>query len=676
MGSAYTLNPVYIRLKKLFIPTLERLCTISPDNVIDHQQDKYIWSKIRDGISEIDITKQSEDSINIYLKACDEAINGFVICFNAIKDNHKPLETPLSPMNKIRKLAGNMLLYIGDLMRYKLKAAKKAKIAIDQAKAQDEVLQTYMDAKFHYPFEGKIYNQLALILVEAKDSLGCMYYFVRCIFCEVPFICAQETLVKHFEKINLKYGDMVRIWSRPFASKTGSKPLKTEPNDDDIKNAGDEFWISFFRLLGIIFNKIDCDKCKEVNVYVVSKLKAYLEIFLAIKTEKLRKIHIENLSNIVLLMIFAVHFSTFGPLDKNAMTAPKRKYTNKQALENDTGLISLNTLSEILGILSSIIIIDKSETYSIVLPLCYWLSLNTELREHLWAKHKAVKRCLSTVYRTLMKIEFEETIIVQITNMLSDDYKYIGFVPLDDIILNKDKIKIDEDIERKVRLALIKTLLSKMDWEISESELKEEIKRMPNENFFKGDSSEVEKIHDQVSQVKNQPKLEKPLIVIDVQNVAMKYGNGIFLCKGIEISLNFWKNRHHEVVGFMPDYLLNDKEIARLIKLREENPSAAKASKIPDDVNYLKNLHKKGIIVTTPPQDYDDSYCIEYAKKNKGYMVTNDKFRDHINSFDNKERKNAESLWIKRNRIGFAFKGDEFLPNPDAEFFKIYGEDD
>ena len=198
----------------------------------------------------------------------------------------------------------------------------------------------------------------------------------------------------------------------------------------------------------------------------------------------------------------------------------------------------------------------------------------------------------------------------------------------------------------------------------------------PNENFFKGDSMEVEKIHDQLSQVKNQPKLEKPLIVIDVQNVAMKYGNGIFLCKGIEISLNFWKNRHHEVVGFMPDYLLNDKEIARLIKLREENPSAAKASKIPDDVNYLKNLHKKGIIVTTPPQDYDDSYCIEYAKKNKGYMVTNDKFRDHINSFDNKERKNAESLWIKRNRIGFAFKGDEFLPNPDAEFFKIYGEDE
>ena len=154
----------------------------------------------------------------------------------------------------------------------------------------------------------------------------------------------------------------------------------------------------------------------------------------------------------------------------------------------------------------------------------------------------------------------------------------------------------------------------------------------------------------------------------------MRHGDGKFSCKGIEIVVEFWVSRGHKVVGFVPDYLLDEGKVAELAKLYKANPGSSKASKIPDNVPLLKELNKKGIVVKTPSQDYDDTYCIEYAKKHGAYIVTNDKFREHVEKILEGERKKAERLWIKQHRIGFAFRADEFLPNPDSDFFKVYGE--
>ena len=41
-------------------------------------------------------------------------------------------------------------------------------------------------------------------------------------------------------------------------------------------------------------------------------------------------------------------------------------------------------------------------------------------------------------------------------------------------------------------------------------------------------------------------------------------------------------------------------------------------------------------MITTPGQDYDDSYCIQYARKQNAFIVTNDKFRDYIEQFKDK----------------------------------------
>lgn len=52
-----------------------------------------------------------------------------------------------------------------------------------------------------------------------------------------------------------------------------------------------------------------------------------------------------------------------------------------------------------------------------------------------------------------------------------------------------------------------------------------------------------------------------------------------------------------------------------------------RASRVPDDITLLRQLISQGLVVGTPPQDYDDSYCITYARLKDGYVVTNDLYR-------------------------------------------------
>jgi hypothetical protein len=93
---------------------------------------------------------------------------------------------------------------------------------------------------------------------------------------------------------------------------------------------------------------------------------------------------------------------------------------------------------------------------------------------------------------------------------------------------------------------------------------------------------------------------------------------------------------------------------------------------MPDNLDYLNELSEQHLVIKTPPQDYDDSYCIQYAKKHKAFIVTNDLFRDYLDKIvDNKQRE-TERMWIQETRISYTFNQDEFLPNSDAAFFKEF----
>ena len=103
----------------------------------------------------------------------------------------------------------------------------------------------------------------------------------------------------------------------------------------------------------------------------------------------------------------------------------------------------------------------------------------------------------------------------------------------------------------------------------------------------------------------------KPLIVLDAQNIAMRHGKDkFFSTKGIEIAVNFWSKNGHKVVSFLPDYLFDYDQVAVKKVIKEKGFGQVKASHIPDDVALLRKLRDEDYLISTPSQDYDDSYCI------------------------------------------------------------------
>lgn len=166
----------------------------------------------------------------------------------------------------------------------------------------------------------------------------------------------------------------------------------------------------------------------------------------------------------------------------------------------------------------------------------------------------------------------------------------------------------------------------------------------------------------------------KCLIVIDAPNVAMRHGmNQQFSSLGVRLAVDYFQSLGHRVVAFIPDYMLkNEKEqlAARRNQPRSANVTldnnSSNLSKIPDDIVMLRAMVREGVLVPTPPQDYDDSYCIQYAGLHNGCVVTNDLFRDHVQNMEGpRERKEAMRAWLKAHQISFTWVQNEFLPNPN-----------
>jgi len=91
-------------------------------------------------------------------------------------------------------------------------------------------------------------------------------------------------------------------------------------------------------------------------------------------------------------------------------------------------------------------------------------------------------------------------------------------------------------------------------------------------------------------------------------------------------------------------------------------------TQLPNDVKLLRDLVSQGLLIGTPPQDYDDSYCIRYAQSHGGYVVTNDMYRDHVSAIKDRQTRETQRNWTKSHLISYTFVGDEFLPNPNFNF--------
>ena len=81
---------------------------------------------------------------------------------------------------------------------------------------------------------------------------------------------------------------------------------------------------------------------------------------------------------------------------------------------------------------------------------------------------------------------------------------------------------------------------------------------------------------------------QKPLIVLDAQNVAMCHRVDVsFSWKGIRIAVNFWQRNGHSVIWFLLEYLLNHAAVGKNKKLQELGIKSTKVQKLPDIVATL-----------------------------------------------------------------------------------------
>ncbi|KDO29236.1 hypothetical protein SPRG_19902 [Saprolegnia parasitica CBS 223.65] len=165
------------------------------------------------------------------------------------------------------------------------------------------------------------------------------------------------------------------------------------------------------------------------------------------------------------------------------------------------------------------------------------------------------------------------------------------------------------------------------------------------------------------------PNDPKCLIVVDAANVAMRHGlNARFSCAGIRLVFDYYLARGHKVLAFLPDYLLRYESVGAQKRMAGAGYDVS-PSKLPDDVGLLQSMVLEGTVIATPPQDYDDSYCIQYAGRHDGCVVTNDLFRDHVDGLQGTgQQKAAMRQWLSAHCISFTWVGDEFLPNPDFRF--------
>lgn len=60
----------------------------------------------------------------------------------------------------------------------------------------------------------------------------------------------------------------------------------------------------------------------------------------------------------------------------------------------------------------------------------------------------------------------------------------------------------------------------------------------------------------------NQENRTKHLIILDGQNVAIRYGDTRFISKGIKLAIDYWVERGHQVHVLLPDYFFNKEEVA------------------------------------------------------------------------------------------------------------------
>ena len=630
------------------------------------------------------------------------------------------------------KYISNVLNFMGDIKKLKLILNKRfygfkdlINLEGDNKKDAEDAIKFFNYSLSNNLYNANVYNNLAFIYNEfLEDHLNSIYWYIR-------------GLTYAFQKSenNNKIRELLEKEFEIVRKLENKKKYVIQKNVDDItylKFDLEYFPILFCDVIGILFKNIDVDKLESHNDNLSILLTKILKNYSSISENF--KVNYEiygDWSKMLLLSIFAFHYtldnfnvnqnqisnneSNNNSILSSYSNEPERitlnnknnyllnfKLYNHNITSKMKGNIKLNvkeSLKLITQFSKCVITYMNESNYNLVekylIIFFYWLSLNYDIynliideEEKVYLKflnyylrnHNEISKFLMPQTKVTLDI-----IVEKINNyILPIETSFLCFSPIYRFFeLNKKpngNYNVQESKEKSIMNKLIlihfldlfglyqqndPTILAK--FHINKNVIPINIKNVSDINNIQ---QNVDKIKKQLIEknVINIEKKKKPLIVLDASNIAMRHGEqkNIYSTKGIKIAIDFFTKNGHQVISFLPDYLF-----------KEKDPFSKHSKKrvMPDDLAYLYGLVNKGLVVKSPPQDYDDSYCIQYAKKHDAFVVSNDLFRDYIDSIKDKTERETEKKWRDVKCISFTFVGDEFMPNPDAAFFKQFGYD-
>jgi hypothetical protein len=589
-------------------------------------------------------------------------------------------------------LISNLLNFMGDLKKLKMLLNKHFKefkddinLEGDLKKDSNECLKFYQYAINNNPFNPRIYSNLGFVHREfLGDYLHSSYWFIRALSCsDNQTQKIKDNLEKDFNNIRMEF------LKHEYEVTNSPTMLR---NDLDYLH-----WI-YYRIQGILYMNIDIDLLENLEKNLLLIVEKMLVYYNAIPDNLRFSFEVNGqLEQFVILAIFNFHHSLNNLADY--ANQPERiiiSYTNgllNWQIYNNNILKDLNTGNIKSSFKSSVsfireltrtILNNSNETnvpfvekYLVI--IFYWLSINYDIYTLLIENDMKETLCYIAfvLSKELEQNLYKDVLIVKMNRgILPVETTFNGFIPLKRFFELNDKkevLKVDDikEINCFTKISLLHFLLTfnlkpKYSEVIHSRFYPRSIIKETNINDLEVNPQQVlkDKLLGNRMPIQLNVKKIKPLILLDASNIAMRHGDKTFSTKGIMIVMDYFVRNGHRVLAFLPEYLFR------------ESITSSKKRVVPDDIEYLKKLHSEGLIVQTPSQDYDDSYCIQYCRQNNAFIVTNDLFRDYLEKFTDPTKKKAENLWIIEKRISFTFLKDEFLPNPDCAFFKEFSLDE
>ena len=646
---------------------------------------------------------------NIYTSLLEDLRNSydfFKNVYNTVTNYNIPLDNNL--LKNFPIFISNIMTFQGDLKKLKVILYKKfitfkdlINIEGDPEKDINDSIKFFQFALSNNPRNSRIFSNLGYIYREfLGDYMSSSYWLIRYFsYIDNENKKVSENLEKNFNSIRKKMQEIDYIVDNKI------------DNISFLKYDLEYLPTLFYRIIGILFMNIDIDELDQLYSNFEIIMSRILQNYNLVNNEFKNKYEYnQGVEKMIILTIFVFHYNLnqLKLYSKDCQKISNEKNPNKKILkfelynhnlikdlsdESNSLKANLKSTLKFLILFTKVIVTNiKKDNFIFIekylLILFYWLSINYDVFNLLFdAESQKYLKYLNFYLNNdndIKKFFMPQTqVTLNILLKKINDYIlpieliFLGFIPMHrffELNTKKGILKIDNNfkIENELlnKIILIHFLnsfnLSPQNYPEINNKFYSKI-NVTNINIQDHSIIDTNSIKEKLNPEKivniNSVKKIKPLIILDASNIAMRHGNQKFSSKGIEIVINYFQNNGHKVVSFLPEYFFRQKD---------PNSYLNKKRVVPDNIDYLKELNDKHLVIQSPPQDYDDSYCIQYAKTHDAFIVTNDLFRDYLDNITDNRKRETERMWVKERCISFTFNQDEFIPNPDASFFKEF----